>query len=377
MTTARIGRVAWRNRHREPQAAGLPQKANPPTVRQLLLLDSKLALGTKKAGMARYPAAAYLGADWVTQGDWVGRYGRQCAVLCAAGSPADVLVYWGNYYGIRRSLGPEARLGDSMRAWITWKRTDNPNSLWDPAIGARRQAEHDDHGEAYKPTDEGPGLWYSIRLPAGEQRLSLYFFNKDGHAGTNRNRDYTISVFPWMANFSIISAARPLARARVEKFWGGIYQQFKLAGPGKYILVVGRNASFNTILSGIFVDRITGPSLPTDRIPPPWMGSVVYPSERLRPPPVISPQLAASWDIAISVVAEGSRLCGASGWRSAGILAYRRIVMRTHGTTSLQPLRRSLGLWNDYDRVLFTKLVKRALLTRHERGMSSFVTVVK
>ena len=60
----------------------------------------------------------------------------------------------------------------------------------------RRQAEWDDHGEAYSMALDGPDVYCTLKIPAGQFYLSLYDFNKDGHDGNNRFRDYRVSIRP-------------------------------------------------------------------------------------------------------------------------------------------------------------------------------------
>ena len=109
----------------------------------------------------------YLGEDWATKGDWVGRYGRQYSVLCAADSPLNHYVAFGMGYKVTGAIGPHHDGKNSLRHWVHWTKTDNPSSLWDPCVGHRRQAEWDDNGESYRPTYEGPDLWVAVEIPAG------------------------------------------------------------------------------------------------------------------------------------------------------------------------------------------------------------------
>lgn len=51
----------------------------------------------------------------------------------------------------------------------------------------------------------------------------------------------------------------PLAQTRVRDFWGGVHKQFIVQGPATYWLKVGRNYSFNTIVSSVMLDEV-GPN---------------------------------------------------------------------------------------------------------------------
>jgi hypothetical protein len=44
---------------------------------------------------------------------------------------------------------------------------------------------------------DGPDMWYLLEIRnKGMFRIGMYFFNKDGHSGHNRLRDYLIEVYP-------------------------------------------------------------------------------------------------------------------------------------------------------------------------------------
>ncbi len=286
--------------------APFPSPAAPPTSDELTAM-----LNQGKSTSAARPAErrsdlAYLGDDWLTWGDWVGRYGREYGVLCAANSPEDDVIHDPRIpVLVMAKIGPHCTADDSLRYWVHWVRTDNPRSLYDPVFGGRRQSEWDDHGEAYPRSHEGPDLWIRVWVPQGVHRIAFYFMNKDGHEGGNRDRDYLLEarqvpldgkfeqealavrgqlkgcpsflvgygrledVSPaGQGRFSIDPSqlvpppGRPpaarVARARVRDFWGGVYKRFLARGPAKYDFKVSRNGSMNTILSAVLVDRMTG-----------------------------------------------------------------------------------------------------------------------
>ncbi len=72
-----------------------PLPAKPPTVAELRRMLAQMETLKEKIPIG---GAAYLGEDWQTQGDWVGRYGRQYAVLCATASPRNYCVIGGDHY---------------------------------------------------------------------------------------------------------------------------------------------------------------------------------------------------------------------------------------------------------------------------------------
>ena len=251
----------------------MPLPAAPPTAASLAsLLHQVQGL----PGALPVGGAAYLGEDWQTQGDWVGRYGRQYARLSAM-SITDHLLTWNPGYSVEPGSGPHRDAGDSVRYWIQWLRTDDPRCLYSPLVGYRREAEWDDHGEAYSRSFSGPDIWIRTTLPQGDvHRISLYFVNPNGHDGEERLRDYLIEIRPYRDSFEEAEAAPVLARARVRDFWGGVYEQFAVRGPGQYLIRIAKNGSMNTLCSGVFLDRLTGPAYFMDGRPMAYMGTVHY-----------------------------------------------------------------------------------------------------
>ncbi|MDR2642756.1 MAG: hypothetical protein LBC74_08170, partial [Planctomycetaceae bacterium] len=199
---------------------------------------------------------------------------------------------------------------DVIRRWIHWAKTDNPKTLYDPYYGYRRQAEWDDHGEAYPWSLDGPDIWYLLRIrEPGTYKIGMYFFNKDGHNGNNRMRDYSVEIYPSLQNWkmeewsrykssdwkiyskyaeSLVSKTSPLAKFRVRDFWGGVHKQFVVTGQGYYFVKIDRNYSFNTIVSSVSIDRLHGkptyeermnfgiPCLPATYYDPPPLPKKVY-----------------------------------------------------------------------------------------------------
>ncbi len=182
-------------------------------------------------------------------------------------------------------IGPNTPQYDVIRRWIHWLKTDDRRVLYDPYTGARRQAEWDDHGEVYSINKDGPDVWYLLNIKKqGVYRLSMYFFNKDGHTGHNRHRDYMIKVYPfqqpWLGFEKWPYFAReaertarkvpPMAQSRVKDFWGGEYKTFVVNGPGLFAVKIGSNYSFNTIISSVMVDRMVGKPDRYDNVPVQW-----------------------------------------------------------------------------------------------------------
>ena len=265
----------------------LPQPAAPPTLDEL---NAMLAQLSKVPFLPpeKQPVVVRLDDDWLTKGDWVGRYGRYNTTLCAYHYPNDVTHGPGGIWA-RKYIGADSWPYDALRHWMHWLQTDNPNTLtYHPVMLAhqlldgnirldkpRRQAEWDDHGEVYSMARDGPHIMLDILVPPGPFYLSFYFFNKDGHSGNNRFRDYDIVIKPlhvpddnrylqtkWSerrateAEMAVFQRQPVLARGRLRDFWGGTYKRF-LIGGGQWITVqIRRNHSFNTTLSGWFLDPV-------------------------------------------------------------------------------------------------------------------------
>lgn len=207
------------------------------------------------------PWGVYMGDDWTTQGDWTGRFGRKHAVLWACNSPGDHEFSHGlpGLYDIECSVGRKPNPREVVRHWCWEESSPDRRVPYSPAIGFRRPAGIDDHGESYGPEVDGPDLWLDFTVPAGQSKATLYFTNYDGHDGNNRIRDYVLQLY----------AAGPvqgpeLARARVSDWFGGVHKSFVVSGPGRYRIRVARNHSFNVMVTAAFLDRFSGPFDPTE-----------------------------------------------------------------------------------------------------------------
>jgi len=266
-------------------SAPLPAPAAPPTLAELnAMLKTISAVVPEKNEIA--PKVVALDDDWLTEGDWLGRYGRYWACLNAMCSPDDYL--WGagwepvNYTS---QIGPRAVAGDGLRYFVTTLYTKNPRVLEMPPTYLdsrvkkglttrnenRREAEIDDHGETYPQSLDGPDICTALTVPNGLFTLSLYDYNKDAHEGNNRFRDYQISIRTQsgssLDDLSTFDAQPELAHGRIRDFWGGVYKRFLVRGPVTLVVKVDRNNSWNTILPGMMLDL-------ADETPPPYFGSV-------------------------------------------------------------------------------------------------------
>lgn len=266
-------RRGWKTVVPPTKIAPLPIAASVPTTAELQALLKEAENVPAVDGKA--PIVVPLAEDWTTQGDWLGRYGRYWADLCAMCSPEDHVWGAGGKVAYRWSLGPNRAASDSVRYWVHWLQTDNKRVLEMPPVYAdsrlvkglttpnklRRQSEVDDHGESYPMSKDGPHLRLVLQVPPGDWILSLYNHNKDGHAGMNRMRDYLIGIRPHDPKLAPYDTSdwnkQPeLGRSRQRDFWGGVYQKFLVQGPQELTLEVNRNYSFNTIMAAVFLDTL-------------------------------------------------------------------------------------------------------------------------
>jgi len=110
-------------------AAPLPTPAKPPTLAQLnAMLRVVSAVAPDNSELQ--PKAVALDDDWVTEGDWLGRYGRYWVCLNAICSPTN--YEWGaGWQGVvdYPQMGSNHSHGDTLRYWVQWLYTQDPRVL--------------------------------------------------------------------------------------------------------------------------------------------------------------------------------------------------------------------------------------------------------
>lgn len=283
------------------QDAQFPMPAEPPTEKEVDAMISRAS-----SAPALRQQAASLPGDWWTQGHRLGRpYGKIGLVMFGYCSPYDAHEGEICYH---RYMGGNHQPGDSIRAWIQWKFTNNPRCLEIPIhifaneVGAGKarpeedstETEIDDHGESgYARSFDGPHNMIDIFVPAGWHVVSLYFYNKDGQEGDNRTRDYMVYVkesagppsdrYYMTPEEQIAFDRRPvLARSRVIDFWGGVYARFAVKGPGWHTFQVNRNYSLNAIVCAAFLDPVEqGSGLPELETPATHASGINAKADRL------------------------------------------------------------------------------------------------
>jgi hypothetical protein len=212
----------------------------------------------------------YYGEDWKTKGDWLGRTMTTWGIIC--GADYDMKPLGDPLYQVTPFL-VSGWLRGGVTCWTHWANTDNPNGLWDPSRGSRVVAEWNDEGQHPRHL-EGPSVWYFLAMPhdgplvgqpVGTFKLSMYFFNKDGHEGNNRFRDLGIEIYSTDdRQMNAQTAAKlhktqvPIVKSRVKDFSaGGVYKQFLLPG-GFYYVKIDRNHSHNTTIQAVCIERVQG-----------------------------------------------------------------------------------------------------------------------
>ena len=201
---------------------------------------------------------AFWNTDWQTRGDWVGRYGDSLAWLYETPGPRAFRRDKATDMRVELGLHFKPEIGGPY-TFISSLSGNNPDVLYNPAIGTRRMAEYNDgtwRTDAYSYSWEGPGMWVMADVPAGAHRVGFYFVNSDGHGAGTRYRDYVLQLKAPTESLEQADGAPDIARCRVSDFWGGGYASFAVQGPGKYWVKVGRNRSEATKVIGLFIDPI-------------------------------------------------------------------------------------------------------------------------
>ena len=354
--------------------AELPSPAAPPTIAQMDAMRARLSEISKPLEPGE---GVYLGEDWSTQGDWVGRYGRGHATLGGMnGGSGEEFIRVGSSEnhvvdglpGYDVSVQPGARNTYGMVSWVNWPRTINPRSLFDPLSGYRRQSEWNDYGnelDVYPWAFEGPDLWVTVTVPVGVHRASLYFFNKDGQSGQDRFRDFPIELKNTLPNQKQMNAAPTLARARVADFWGGVYEQFALCGPAKFSFKVRRNHSHAVIIQGVFLDpMVKADATSMDAKPLSWMNGVSYGAPAVDEATIAGSTDAATARAARKLWAELDRVqldkSGSGVQWPMRVQALRAAQSAGAPASLLANWRWQMGLWNDADRANWNATMARA-----------------
>jgi len=293
-----------------------PSEAAPLSPKALDAVRAKLALAVMPPAGKAQPVSGFLGDDWSTQGDGIGRYGRQNYFY-----PRYGMAGWSSNYACNLAVGPH----QSKNKGGPWTYA-HKNDLTDrrvqyiPNDSKRIQCEWNDGSfdrDAYHDDWEGPDLWIDITVPEGTHRASLYFINYDAHSVNNRRRDFLVELKNGDVPIPQADFAPTIARSRVYQFYTGVYKQFILAGPAKYYIKINRNYSMCTKLSAIFFDRLEGPVKPNVPEGVPIMG------ESQVKPPAMGQDPAASTNVALRAAGEITAQLNKE-WSNRGALAFQK-----------------------------------------------------
>jgi hypothetical protein len=356
------------------EAAALPSGAKPVTARQFDAMFAELAAMNKPT-----TKPAYLGEDWETEGDWVGRYGRQFAAMNGLGLSTREFTAEGYRYSIM--VGPHF---GQQGVYGYVDSIDNPSRrvLYDPTSGKRAHGENNDGSfseENYPASAEGPDLWVRLALPQGAHRISLYFMNIDGQSRANAFRDYLLELRqgpkdqPMDDNAENLSLEERfalgklpvLARARVSWFRGGVYESFLVREAGVYWIKVARNHSFVGKINGVFVDRL---DLPPDKV------AKAFTFHAENSPPVVKPESvpamgAAEYAYRMWTSLDSKWACeGSETVLPRDVLEAYRVTVDAADDPALGDLLR-LGRWKAH---LWTQEDRDSFENAMERGFANF-----
>lgn len=282
------GSGKWTGRNLTRAISKHPEKPPIPEERQIMSL---LAQG--KSSSITQSDGIYVGEDWMTKGDWPGRYGNVYALLCSSdGEGLDgrytTQFVFGKHkkyltedmyvilqdYEIDGFIGPHHTAQESYMPIVNDDDSESRSALFTPSDFTRKEAVWDDMGENYHDTWDGPDLWVKIILPEGVHELDLYFYNTVDNIADSFKKDFYIEM---RKEFSKPNKSLPskensgqyieglyslpvLARARVLQFSGsGVYKKFLSSGQGTYWFRISRNSSPKATLNGIFVSKFFSP----------------------------------------------------------------------------------------------------------------------
>lgn len=257
------------------EASPLPSPANPPTLAELNERLKRVSLVAPDPHELQTHVTA-LADDWLTEGDWLGRYGRYWACLAATFHPIPVDYLWGaGWEPISYALttGPNHGGDDRLRYFLGSRYTDDPSALELPptylhsrmlkgytdARHDRRTTIVDDHGEVYPQSLDGPHVYCSLTIPTGLFTLSLYSL-LNGRSGMDRIHDHLFSIRlhtgASLEDVSTFAALPGLAHSRLRQAPFGVWKRFLVRGPTTLTVEMNRNGSFNTSLNAVMLDLV-------------------------------------------------------------------------------------------------------------------------
>lgn len=393
------GNLTWKkkkaNERDFPNHPSYPQPLN-----QEKLIEEIVNLG-KYRGNNKNSPALFWKEDWATQGRWCERYGRDFAVLCAAGNiPRDLsmtLEDLSSQIMVAGRIGCHSSPNDSLRHWIhNHNMAGNPNVLHNLSYYSKTEAEWDDHGEAYPRTFDGPDVWAIIKVPEGKHQISLYFYNPNGLEQANAaQRDYLVEVRKFQSKYPDELALSPnlidpkqnrvplnfdqketadilktpvLTRFRVKSFAGsGVYKTILVKEKGYYFIRIGKNYSFNTLLNGIFITKLEE----KDGTPPTRKSMLFEYAGKCPQPCPITDQDAKAHALFLEYWSKLTAPHFSPSYLSKAhqlALQIYRIIQHTAPNSSLIPnWRWTLNMWNEQETDKFEQLMLEIWYQKQEK----------
>ena len=307
-------------------------------------------------------SAIFESMDFRTQGDWVGRYGNDFALLA---EPMDSRYISTSGYEAQTQLGLHVKpeVGGPY-TYYTGDLPDERRALYMPTVGTRRFGELNDgtwREDVYSSAWEGPGLWVHVTVPEGAHRLAFYFVDNDAQGDDSLGRrDYIVRLHAGEQSLETAMRAPDLARARLRDAGGGGYARFDVIGPAQFWLQIDRHRSTVTKFNGLFLDRLD--RVPATRTPAlTWMGGMAVRPQPTPPlPDSATPELrsiAAAWEaLDTSSTLEGGL---AARWRTQ--IALMRAAQSAGASEELLAnWRWKMALWHPEDRATFDATMKTA-----------------
>ncbi|MGB9607453.1 MAG: tetratricopeptide repeat protein, partial [bacterium] len=214
------------------------------------------------------PGAIYIGSDTETLGDWVSAYGEDAYILCAMRYDGDITGGFLRPFLFSKSIGKNNALpyiGEDQIGYTfytsdpaepgrlnnkyAWRSnasfTGNRRYLFNPIDEEYTLSYWDDRGEIYPPDYNGPGLFVDlVGIPAGVYRLALYM------------REHEVRIYDDEGN---ILAVKPRKEERGKGNMPNLYECFVIFGPADVTIHLIRDGSLCTVLSGIFLDKLSPP----------------------------------------------------------------------------------------------------------------------
>lgn len=302
-------------------------------------------------------AAVQADEDWQTQGNWMGRYGRQLAWLM----PYEKLCWQPANRDLRFNFWSGLDFGDSTRGvcrmWMSFLSSEDERFLYNPMRMTRQEGSFNGM-DKLPPTyyAQGDNLHLRMRIPAGEYHCGMFFCNGNCAFSFDSMRDISLKLYQ--------TKGRLLAQERVYDFQEGVYKNFYLRGPGDYELVLERGNAFNIMICGLFLSPVRI-GLQNGVQQSRWDGRVPWCSTlRFRPAVVPGTDRAPSF----ALWQKHLQTLDRSGWGAvagvANVFLLRRARAEQAAPQWQEQLRWQAGLWNAEDSAIMQKRLDQLLIRK-------------